>query len=246
MKLTVLGKYGPFPAATGACSGYLVETDQASIILDLGNGALSRLLYKKPRLTVDGVILSHLHSDHMSDMLVLRYALKQLHSRDRSIPTPLSVVAPSEPELEFRQLISSGVYDMIAAKDGMKLKFKDLTVVLHRMTHTVVSYAVELMSGGKRMVYTGDTGYNMRLESLCGGADLLLADTCYLNADKTTENAAHLTAGEAGRLAKRCGVKQLICTHIWGGSIDDAGVLGEARAEFPTAEVAVEMRTYEV
>lgn len=65
---------------------------------------------------MDGVILSHLHSDHMSDMLVLRYALKQLHSRDRSIPTPLSVVAPSEPELEFRQLVSSGVYDMIAAR----------------------------------------------------------------------------------------------------------------------------------
>lgn len=38
MKLTVLGKYGPYPAVGGATSGYLLETGKASFVLDMGSG----------------------------------------------------------------------------------------------------------------------------------------------------------------------------------------------------------------
>ena len=108
MKLTVLGRYGPFPAPGGACSGYLLESGGVTLVMDLGSGALGNLLRRVPGLGLTAVLLSHLHSDHMSDMLVLRYALQQLSARGQPVPMPLTVVSPDEPEAEFRQLAGSG------------------------------------------------------------------------------------------------------------------------------------------
>ena len=43
LKLTILGCYGPYPKAGGACSGYLLEDETTKILIDCGNGVLSRL-----------------------------------------------------------------------------------------------------------------------------------------------------------------------------------------------------------
>ncbi|MEL7609854.1 MAG: MBL fold metallo-hydrolase [Bacillota bacterium] len=245
MKLTVLGKNGPFPRAGGACSGYLLESGDVRLVLDMGNGTLSRLLQACGLERISAVLLSHLHSDHMSDMLILRYALAQLRARGKDVPMPLSVITPSEPEAEFRQLASFGVYDMTLAEDGMRLRFGDLSVTLHRMIHPVPSFAFSITDGEKRFFYTGDTAYFPQLAELCEGHDLLLADSGLLSSDKTTMVAAHMTAKEVGEIARDARVKRLLCTHIWGGYQDDE-VLAEAKEAFPEAEVAHEGETYEI
>jgi len=265
VKLTVLGRYGPFPAPGGACSSYLLEgnspdgKERTRLVMDLGAGTLSRLVSVCPIRSVDAILLSHLHSDHMSDLLVLRYALQQLKARGVDVPTPLTVVAPPHPELEFRMLASAGTFDMVAAHDGMRMKFGPLTVTLHRMQHPVPTFAMEIEEElpekppqygeepiRKRLIYTGDTGLHERLPGICTKAAALLADTGFLAADKTTEAAPHLTAREAGYLAKEAGVGRLLCTHIWGGGYTDEQVLAEAREGFPGAEVVQEMKSYEI
>jgi len=52
---------------------------------------------------LSAVILTHLHSDHMSDMMVLRYALQIKKSRGADIEL-LKVYAPSEPAEEYNRL----------------------------------------------------------------------------------------------------------------------------------------------
>jgi len=245
MKLTVLGKYGPFPAPGGACSGYLLEAEGARLLLDCGSGVFSRLYRLVPDLRLDGILLSHLHSDHMADMLVLRYALKQLSARGRlGELLPLPVVCPEEPETEFRQLSASGVFEILTAKEGMKLRFGELSISLYRMLHPVTSYAMDISCGGRRLFYTGDTGYSEELEALAEGADVLLADCCFLKAERPLGKAGHMTAAEAAELAQRAHVGQLLCSHIWGGGTTDAQVLREAAAVFPNALVVEELHEY--
>jgi ribonuclease BN (tRNA processing enzyme) len=247
MKLTVLGCYGPFPAPGGACSGYLFESGDVALALDLGNGTLSNLFKLKPNLDLSAVLLSHLHSDHMADMLVLRYALQQLYAHKRPVPYPLTVVAPEEPEVEYRQLASSGVYDMVPAQDGMRLRFGDLSIRLHRTVHPVPTYCFRIEQKGKAFFYTGDTGDFAALERYARGANVILADTCFINAEKAGEGvAAHLTAGEAGLLAKRAKAEQLICTHLWGGADQSAQLLEEARVNFPNVLIAKQMHEYQL
>jgi len=45
MQLALLGCYGPYPPAGGACSGYLVSEDGYNLLLDCGNGVMSRLCF---------------------------------------------------------------------------------------------------------------------------------------------------------------------------------------------------------
>ena len=150
MKLTVLGRHGPFPAPGGACSGYLIEAGDIKLCVDLGSGTLGNLRNILPGLKLDGILLSHLHSDHMSDMLVLRYALTQLSAKGTEIGLPMTVVAPETPEVEFRQLASSGVFEMVHAKAGLKLRFGEVTVTLYSSAHPVETYAFDIEHKGKR------------------------------------------------------------------------------------------------
>lgn len=246
MKFTVLGRYGPFPAPGGCCSGYLLESGNMALAIDMGNGTLSRLLQLKPNLNINAVLLSHLHSDHMGDMYILRYALQQLKARGRDVPMPLTVLTPEAPEQEYKELAASGVYDMIRIYDGMRARFGEVSITFHRMIHPVPTFAFEIEREGKRLVYTGDTGMHPKLYEICKNAEILLADTGFLSEDKSTEIAPHMTAREVGELARKAGVKQLICTHLWGGGYTEEQILHEVKEFYPTALIAQEMHTYEV
>ncbi len=47
-----------------------------NVFIEFGCGALSKVLESYKIADIDAVVLSHLHADHMGDMLTLRYALK--------------------------------------------------------------------------------------------------------------------------------------------------------------------------
>src|SRR4026209_2708073 len=78
MRLTVLGCAGSFPGPDAACSAYLVEADGFRLMLDFGTGSLSALQRYASLTSVDAILLSHLHLDHMVDaclyVVVRRYA----------------------------------------------------------------------------------------------------------------------------------------------------------------------------
>ena len=79
MKLTVLGKYGPYgKAGDGCASSYLVENDGEYIVLDMGSGTLARLCDRVDIKKVKHIFISHLHFDHTSDLLPFRYLLEEL------------------------------------------------------------------------------------------------------------------------------------------------------------------------
>lgn len=48
MELTVLGMNGPFPAANGATSGYLMRGEKTRMAMDMGSGTLGRLTALMP------------------------------------------------------------------------------------------------------------------------------------------------------------------------------------------------------
>ena len=106
MKLTVLGNNGPYPAAGGACSGYLLSSDSkhTNVLIECGCGTLANLSRHIAWDALDAVILSHLHFDHMSDMLPMQYAL-QFHPRASALP----VYAPEAPA-NVRALLQVSAY----------------------------------------------------------------------------------------------------------------------------------------
>jgi len=72
---------------------------------------------------------------------------------------------------------------------------------------------MRIESGGKSLVYTADTGWYDELVDLAKDADLLLCETSLYNRYFGWVDG-HLTAGEAGKLASRAGVKKMVLTHL--------------------------------
>lgn len=108
MKLTVLGKYGPYPRAGGATSGYLLAEGRTNLLVECGSGILSRLQQCIPLGEISGIVLSHLHSDHIADMFILRYALQILQQRGRRKTFPSRCLRPPSPPMTFRRCALRG------------------------------------------------------------------------------------------------------------------------------------------
>lgn len=190
MRLTILGNNGPFPAPGGACSGYLVESDsgETRILLDCGTGVLAHLTQLMPDIHLDAVVLSHLHYDHMSDMLPMHYYF-QFHPLAR----PLNVLLPGAPA-EVRTLIEDKQFDLWPMRETM---IGEMRLRFCRVRHPVPTYAISVECDGRRLVYTGDTNTEPVLELFADGADLLLADAGF-QAPIITRTLPHLSAALAG------------------------------------------------
>ncbi|HOM01995.1 MAG TPA: MBL fold metallo-hydrolase [Acetivibrio sp.] len=244
MKLTVLGNNGPFPAAGGACSGYLLTEGDIKILIDCGNGVLSNLQKFARIEDLDAVILTHLHSDHMSDMMVLRYAIQIKKGRGADIK-PLKVYAPAEPKEEYDRLNIQDVYSLSPISEDTVLKFGNLEISFAGMKHPVKCFGVSVYNGSKRFVFSGDTSWDQNIIEFFRGADFLMLDAGLLSKDKKSDNVPHLTARECGIVAKEAGVSKLLLTHFWPED-DVANHLSEAKENFENVEIAELLKTYEI
>ncbi|HOB87445.1 MAG TPA: MBL fold metallo-hydrolase [Bacillota bacterium] len=244
MKLTVLGCYGPYPPAGGACSGYLLEEGGTRVLIDCGNGVLSRLQSYCRLWELEAVVLSHLHSDHISDLFILRYALDVFQRRGlRREPLPL--YAPPEPAAEFERLSYKSVYRPAALAAGQVLEIGPLTFRFAAAVHAVPCLAMRIQAAGKTLVYSGDTEYFSGLVDWARGADLFLCEANYLEKDMAANPPNHLSAAQAAQLAAEAGVKRLLLTHL-PPEEDGALSLKEAREHFPQAEIAREGSSFEI
>lgn len=230
MFLTILGNNGPFPAADGACSGYLLESDSARtrLLLDLGTGSLSRLMGLLSPARLTGVVVSHLHFDHMSDLLPMQYAL-QFSDRER----PLPVFAPRTPE-RVRALLECPWYDLF---DHADITLEEMRLSFIPATHPVEGSCVRVECDGASMVFTGDTNVNPALELFADGCDLLLADAGLPSAD-WNERKPHLSAALCGQIARDARAGALLLTHL-NPACDPQTLIEEARAAYPSAQLAV-------
>lgn len=241
MKITVLGNCGPYPRAGGACSGYLFEYEDIKILLDCGNGTLSRLFQiVKDINDLDMILLSHLHSDHLSDIMVLRYAIA-LSKDVSSIP----LYAPASPQEIFNQIQYENAFLMRPIEENRQFSYKGLTIRFEKMDHAVDSYGICIQNGNKKFVYSGDTKYCDALIELAKDADLLLCESAVLERDKTP-STPHLSAKEAAEIGKICNVKQLLLTHFL-PKYDRQEIFSEAKEAFDENLILCEeMKTYSV
>ncbi|MFO7952041.1 MAG: MBL fold metallo-hydrolase [Bacillota bacterium] len=244
MQLTVLGCFGPFPGAGGACSGYLLKEDGCNLLIDCGNGVFSRLQEHLDYREIDAVMLSHLHPDHISDLMVMRYALafaEETTLRNK----PLPVYALPEPEAEFERLPYQDVYEVNPLQEEKAFKIGPFTIETVFGVHSVPSLAMRFHSQSGIFVYSGDTEYHPVLEEFAAGADLFLCEANFRDIDIEEGFSNHLSASQAAQIASEAKVKRLLLTHHYPEN-DQTANLAEAEKHYPEAELAREGESYEI
>jgi ribonuclease BN (tRNA processing enzyme) len=226
VQITVLGNSGPYPGPGTVCSGYLLETDDIKILLDCGSGVLSALQRKCSLQDLDAVILSHLHADHMSDMLVMRYAL-MFEERKYALP----VYMPSQPESEAWLLSGCKYFNPIEINHKKYYTLGNLKIYFTPVMHPVMAYATRIEKNGTAFVYSGDTMYDENLIDFATNADLFICDSAFSDEEHWPE-APHASAKQAAQMALNAKAKRLMITHF-SPKADRAALLGEAKETFP-------------
>lgn len=246
MNLIILGCYGPYTPAGGACSGYLLEHEGRYILLDCGNGVLSKLQYHIKIESLDAVFISHLHSDHISDLFIMRYALQmdmELGRRNK----PLKLFAPDEPASEFERLPYKDVFAVETLYEGKSVDLASLNFTFMKTVHPIDCCAIKVELGaGKTFLFSGDTVYFPELISFARNTSLFLCEANYLQEDLVKGAPPnHLSAFQAGEIAQKAGVQRLLLTHL-PPHRECNMYLAEARMNFPDAALAEEGKVYAI
>ncbi len=226
MQLTVLGCWAPYPAAGEACSGYLIQHGETSIMLEAGNGSFSKLGKHIDFRRLGAVIISHLHPDHYMDLFCLRHAIAGA-IRDGKRTGPLALFLPNRPEEDYQRLAEytdAFVVNPIEELPEINLTNETkvrrahigmLDLAFMPTYHPLPGYAVSIDSGEGRLVFSSDTAKIKGLVDIAKDADLFLCEASGLDKDEQFVEKGHLTARQAGEVAREAGARRLVITHFY-------------------------------
>lgn len=227
MRLTVLGGSAAGPNPGQGCSGYLVETRSSRIVLDLGPGTLPELRQHADYRALSGIVISHLHVDHVLDLVALRFALAYNPvGANRTVPLWMppggrsfldgvgSAFAPEDDAAEF----FSAVFDISEYDPEQSLTVGDADITFAPTVHYIPCWGMNVRNGetGTSLAYTADTGPAADLSGIVTGATVLIADAGNPSPDREPfEQRGHATAAEMATLAREHDVSTLVLAHLW-------------------------------
>lgn len=217
MKLKVLGTQSPYNTEGHNCPGFFIQDGNNRILLDCGSGSHSLLSYPCDLENLS-VFISHLHRDHYNDIFNLQYSSFVFHNQKR-LQRPIDIYLPSTPSDIVNDITgeSNSYANYYNINDESRLKVGNIEISFCKMDHPVETYAIRLDNGERSIVYSSDTSFSAkdRLIDFSREADLLICESSLLTEYGFPEINSHLTAKQAGIIAKQANVKGLALTHFW-------------------------------
>lgn len=220
LELILLGTGTCVPSIERNASGYVVRYNDLTIILDIGNGILRRMLeanvdYKD----VDAICLSHFHPDHVTDLVSFLFATR--HTPGFTRTKELIIIGP----VGLRDFLDklSAVYGewilhpnfslQIIELESSEIEISPLSIKTARANHSEESIAYRITEpNGGSITYSGDTDECESIVELARGTDILVIECSFPNNNKI---AGHLTPAEVGKIARASQCKQVVLTHIY-------------------------------
>jgi ribonuclease Z len=235
-KVTFLGTSAASASIWSSTSACLVQLGGTKILIDAGIGAVRQLQRADTNVdTLDVVLLTHWHLDHVADLRGL------INARTNAIPLP--VLGPELPSFLRRALLMfcpALLRDYRTVHGGQPIRILDVEAEPVDTAHGIPSVGWKLVDaeGGRCIVVSGDTRPVDAIASAASGAHLLVHEATYLHRHLASAvRRRHSTAWEAARLAQQAEVGALILTHT-SPRHPVTTVAREAEAAYPGTVVA--------
>ncbi len=204
-------------------AGFLLEAGGYRVLVDCGSGVISRYLaLRGADEPIDAIVLSHVHADHCFDLVPLKFGidLGTLHGWCPKLWLP-----PGARE-RIGRLVSTWDHDMTSFFDptfevhefGVDDAFEVGPFVVRALDvpHYVESTALRFDLGDTSFGYSSDLGPCDTVAPFMQGVDLLLCEAALAEDDSGLGDSerGHLTASEAGEIARDAGAHSLLLTHV--------------------------------
>lgn len=259
IRVTLLGTGCPPPVMNRFGPSTLVEAGDQKLLFDAGRGALQRLTQIKVRWQdVNGVFLTHLHSDHIVGFPDL-WLTGWLIVPGRNVP--LQVWGPLGTSKMISHLKQAFEYDISirqvndrAAPDGVALLVHDISegvvynkggvkVTAFEVDHAPVkpAFGYRIDYAGRSVVLSGDTRVSENLIRHSQGVDLLVHEVFVpetlqragVPSDRANKIVAyHTTPEEAGLVFARTKPRLAVYSHICLPTATDQDLLPPTRKTY--------------
>jgi len=259
LKVTLLGTGTPVPAMSRFGPSILVEAGRHKLLFDAGRGAMQRLAQLRIRWQdVDGVFLTHLHSDHtlgLPDLMLSPWTLERT--------VPLQVYGPPGIKAMTDHLLEAYKEDIDIRTNGLEkgnrtgyrvnaheikpgviYKDQNVTVKAFLVRHGSwpEAYGYRFENTDRVVVISGDTAPSPSVIENCNGCDLLLHEVyTQVGYDESKEDWRkyitnfHTSTKELAELAAKARPGLLVLYHqmFFGGDKDnEEGLLREMQQQY--------------
>ena len=220
VRITCLGSGDAFSSGGRRMSGYFIETPESALLLDCGPTVLEA--FRSLRLSaasLDMVFLSHLHGDHFGGMPFLFLHYMYIEPRTQ----PLRIAGSPGTESRVRSLFELTYTDTAAEGLPFDLSFidavpyaaietKDIRITPFPVPHQASpqSLGCEIIAGGQKIVYSGDSGWTEELPARTQGADIFLCECTFFE----SRSGTHLDYPRIMENRDRFGAKRILLTHL--------------------------------
>lgn len=243
MKLKVLGSVSPFAHCNSACPSYLIKSGKTRILLDCGSGSHR---FFDMQADLDGliVIISHLHKDHYNDLFNYLYTSFAFHNLGL-ISNKIQIYLPNCPKDIVNTIVNEKncFADFHIYNESTIINIENTQISFCEIKHSkdVINFASKIECRGNSIVYSGDVSFVDcdKLSQFASKSDLLICESSLLVEHNFPEICNHLTAKQAGIIAKNAKVKKLLLTHFWPDE-DLTKYVNEACQEFDNVVLAKE------
>lgn len=199
-----------------ASGGIWFELDDTRYLLDPGPGSLVKCLSSRPKkdpLTLDGIILSHRHIDHSSDLNIMVEAMTNGGFKKRgSVFLPGDAV---EEESIFFKYLYPAIDELVILKEKLGFKIKNVDIMTsRRLIHPVETYGFEFKFSKGAISYIADTRFFPELVNEFNGGVLIINTVRYDHDPDSNKIIDHLTFNEAIHIIKEIKPRLAILTHF--------------------------------
>jgi len=212
LKIMLCGTSSPIPAPGRAQACVAVETPEHLYIIDAGSGsAATANLSNVPMEKLRGILITHFHSDHISDIGDFN-----LNSWVAGRPEPLQIIGPTgverivdgfnmayELDRGYRvahhgaELLNPelGTLQSKTITEGVIVDQDGLRITAFEVSHPPIepAFGYRLDYGGRSVVISGDSLVTDKIVEISNGADVVLHDAMSLQLVRGAAGMARTT-----------------------------------------------------
>jgi ribonuclease BN (tRNA processing enzyme) len=220
VQVLFLGSGDAFSPQGRQQAGYLIRGSRSTVLLDCGATTLPAL--KRAGIQVgriDTILISHFHGDHIAGLpfVILDGVYSQPQRR------PLCIAGPPGIQERVLALYRAAYRDAASSPPSFQINYMEMLpgqatcigaveIEAFAVPHTEreISLGLRVAIDGKRILYSGDSGWTEDLVAYSKDADLFICECSFFE----TRTATHLDYRRIAENLDRFRAKRIILTHL--------------------------------